>query len=150
MASAAKWHSHRTNLVTNADQPMAELNITPLIDVLLVLLVMLMLSIPLATHTVDIDIPPPAPGSGEPFVNKVRLNAAGTTFWNDVPMDSDRLALMLSRMARNPDKAILHFEAEPTARYERFDQVVAMIKRAGVESVGFANNKKYAQWNKAE
>ena len=129
---------------------MAELNITPLIDVLLVLLVMLMLSIPLATHTVEIDIPPRVPGSGEPVVNTVRLNAAGTTFWNNAPMDSDRLEHMLSQMARDPRKTILHFEAEPTARYERFDQVIAMIKRAGVESVGFANNRKYAQWNKAE
>lgn len=150
MALATKWHSHRKYHENGTDQPMADLNITPLIDVLLVLLVMLMLSIPLATHTVDIDIPPPTAGSEEPVVNKVRLNAAGTTFWNNVPMDSDRLVHMLSQMARNPNKTILHFEAEPTARYERFDQVIAMIKRAGVESVGFANNKKYAHWNKPE
>ncbi|MEP2989978.1 MAG: biopolymer transporter ExbD [Parasphingorhabdus sp.] len=134
----------------SGDKPMAELNITPLIDVLLVLLVMLMLSIPLATHKVDINIPPPSPGIGEPVVNTIRLNATGTTFWNGTPMDSDRLEQMLSRMARNPIDTVLHFEAEPTARYERFDQVVAMIKRAGVQSVGFADNKQYAHWGKAK
>ena len=151
MAIIAKRNLMLQNKLTD-EKPMAELNITPLIDVLLVLLVMLMLSIPLATHKVELNVPPPVPGKSDtpPVVNNIRLNAAGTTYWNEVPMDSDRLERRLIQMARDPNKSLLRFEADATARYERFDQVVAMIKSAGVEGVGFADNKQYAVWDKAK
>lgn len=129
------------------DQPMGELNITPLIDVLLVLLVMLMLSIPAVTHKVEVDLPRGTAGTGTPLVNKLFLNAAGTAIWNDIPMDSDRLRTRLELMARDPAKPQLHFESDARARYERFDQLVAMIKRAGVEEVGFVGNDQYAAWD---
>jgi biopolymer transport protein ExbD len=83
-----------------ADKPFAELNITPLIDVLLVLLVMLMLSIPAVTHKVPVDLPSGTAGTDTPVVNKLFLNAAGTAVWNDIPMDSDRLRARLEMMAK--------------------------------------------------
>jgi len=150
-SKAYKMAIHQQRKTAAQNKPMAELNITPLIDVLLVLLVMLMLSIPLATHKVEIDITPPGVGSNAPpEVNRLRLDAAGTTFWNDAKMDSDRLKSRLEIMARSPQNSVLHFKADAAARYERFDQVVALIKRSGVESVGFADNSQYAQWDKAK
>ena len=130
-----------------ADKPFAELNITPLIDVLLVLLVMMMLSIPAVTHKVAVDLPSSAPGTSAPIVNKLFLNAAGTAIWNGIPMDSDRLRGRLEIMAKDPAKPQLHFESDARARYERFDQLVAMIKRAGVEEVGFVGNQQFASWD---
>lgn len=130
-----------------ADKPFAELNITPLIDVLLVLLVMMMLSIPAVTHKVAVDLPSGAPGTSAPIVNKLFLNAAGTAIWNGIPMDSDRLRGRLEIMAKDPAKPQLHFESDARARYERFDQLVAMIKRAGVEEVGFVGNQQFASWD---
>lgn len=50
-------------------------------------------------------------------------------------------------MARDPAKPRLHFESDARARYERFDQLVAMIKRAGIEEVGFVGNQKFAHWD---
>ncbi|CAO1654770.1 ExbD/TolR family protein [Parasphingorhabdus sp. NYA22] len=129
------------------DKPFAELNITPLIDVLLVLLVMMMLSIPAVTHKVAVDLPSGAPGTSAPIVNKLFLNAAGTAIWNGIPMDSDRLRGRLEIMAKDPAKPQLHFESDARARYERFDQLVAMIKRAGVEEVGFVGNRQFASWD---
>ncbi|MEO9599781.1 biopolymer transporter ExbD [Parasphingorhabdus sp.] len=131
----------------NADRPFGELNITPLIDVLLVLLVMLMLSIPAVTHKVPVDLPTGGTGTEARTINKLFLNSAGTAIWNDIPMDSDRLRSRLEIMARNPAKPQLHFESDARARYERFDQLVAMIKRAGVEEVGFVGNEQFAQWD---
>ncbi len=133
------------------DRPMSDLNITPLIDVLLVLLVMLMLSIPLATHKVEVELPTgPGVVGGDPVINELSLDAAGTTYWNGVPMDSDRLRSRLELMANDPSKPQLHFRSDAGARYERFDQVVAMIKRAGVTQVGFVGNKQFAEWGRSE
>ncbi|WP_417594520.1 ExbD/TolR family protein [Parasphingorhabdus sp.] len=129
------------------EQPFADLNITPLIDVLLVLLVMLMLSVPAVTHKVAMDLPSGAQETGMPLVNKLFLNAAGTAIWNDIPMDSDRLRGRLEMMARDPARPQLHFETDARARYERFDQLVAMIKGAGVEEVGFVGNDQFAHWD---
>lgn len=144
---AYKVHLRQKKAAIAAETPFAELNITPLIDVLLVLLVMLMLSIPAVTHKVPVDLPSEATGSGTPVVNRLFLNAAGTAIWNDIPMDSDRLRGRLERMARDSANPRLHFESDARARYERFDQLVAMIKRAGIEEVGFVGNQKFAHWD---
>ena len=142
-----KTYLRQKKVAAAVDKPFAELNITPLIDVLLVLLVMLMLSIPAVTHKVPVDLPGGEAGTGAPVVNKLFLNAAGTAIWNDIPMDSDRLRVRLERMASDPGKPQLHFESDAHARYERFDQLVAMIKRAGVEEVGFVGNEQFATWD---
>jgi biopolymer transport protein ExbD len=141
-----KLYLHQKTPGIAADKPFAELNITPLIDVLLVLLVMLMLSIPAVAHKVLVDLPSGTAGTDTQVVNKLFLNAAGTAIWNDIPMDSDRLRVRLEMMARDPAKPQLHFESDAQARYERFDQLVAMIKRAGVEEVGFVGNDQFAIW----
>ena len=139
---------YRKNMVLfDANKPFSELNITPLIDVLLVLLVMLMLSVPAVTHKVPVDLPTGGAGTGNPAINKLFLNSAGTAIWNDIPMDSDRLQNRLERMAQDPAKPQLHFDTDAQARYERFDQLVAMIKRAGVEEVGFVGNDQFAKWD---
>lgn len=142
-----KLYLRQKDAVIAADKPFTELNITPLIDVLLVLLVMLMLSIPAVTHKVAVDLPAGTPGTSAPVVNKLFLNSAGTAIWNDIPMDSDRLQVRLEMMTKDPAKPQLHFESDAQARYERFDQLVAMIKRAGVEEVGFVGNEQFASWD---
>lgn len=142
-----KLHFRQNTAMIAADKPFSELNITPLIDVLLVLLVMLMLSIPAVTHKVAVDLPSGRSGTSTPVVNKLFLNSAGTAIWNGIPMDSDRLRGRLEMMVGNPAKPQLHFESDAQARYERFDQLVAMIKRAGVEEVGFVGNEQFAKWD---
>ena len=129
------------------NQPLGQLNITPLIDVLLVLLVMLMLSIPAVTHKVAVELPSGTADADTQAVNRLFLNAAGTAIWNDIPMDSDRLRVRLEQMARDPAQPQLHFESDAKARYERFDQLVAMIRRAGVEKIGFVGNQQFASWD---
>lgn len=142
-----KKHFRHNRIDESQEHIVAEMNITPLIDVLLVLLVMLMLTIPAVTHKVTVDLPNGTAGSDTPAINKLFLNASGTALWNDIPMDSDRLQARLERMARDPAKPQLHFESDAHARYERFDQLVAMIKRAGVEEVGFIGNEQFATWD---
>lgn len=147
MRSKKQYLRQKAATIT-ANQPFAELNITPLIDVLLVLLVMMMLSIPAVTHKVAVNLPTGVSGTSTSVVNKLFLNSAGTAIWNGIPMDSDRLRGRLEMMAKDPANPQLHFESDAEARYERFDQLVAMIKRAGVEQVGFVGNQQFAQWNR--
>lgn len=144
---AKKLHFHEKVASPVPEKPLADLNITPLIDVLLVLLVMLMLAVPAVTHKVAVDLPSRSQGTATPHVNKLFLNAAGTAIWNDIPMDSDRLRVRLEMMARDPARPQLHFETDARARYERFDQLVAIIKRAGVEEIGFVGNDQFAKWD---
>ncbi len=133
-------HSH--------SQPMSQLNITPLIDVLLVLLVMLMLSIPIATHKVEVKLPPPGIGSGEPpKVNILRINNAGLTLWNGEAVTEPKLKSLLADMAKDPDLPQLHMQTDANARYEIFDHTIATVKRSGVQAIGFIGNQKFAQWD---
>lgn len=132
------------------NQPMSQLNITPLIDVLLVLLVMLMLSIPIATHKVEIQLPPPGTGSGEPpVVNILRINQAGLTLWNGEAVTETKLKNLLSEMAKDPDRPQLHMQTDANARYEIFDHTIATVKRSGVQAIGFVGNKQFAKWDDA-
>ncbi|MEP3226582.1 MAG: biopolymer transporter ExbD [Parasphingorhabdus sp.] len=135
---------------TSHTQPMSQLNITPLIDVLLVLLVMLMLSIPIATHKVAVDLPPPGLASGEPAkINMLRINQAGLVLWNDEAVTQARLESLLAEMSKDPDRPQLHMQTDGYARYEVFDNIIATVKRSGVEAIGFVGNRQFANWDSA-
>ena len=147
--SHTRRYSFRHVATTQAPtRPMSELNITPLIDVLLVLLVMLMLSIPIATHKVEIELPKAGPANGEPpVINRLRLNANGQTFWNGKPLGGKELKTELVAMARDPNRPQLHFETDARARYEEFDHLIATVKRSGVREIGFVGNHAFERWD---
>ncbi|QTD55750.1 ExbD/TolR family protein [Parasphingorhabdus cellanae] len=140
------FRQHGIGLSEN--QPMSQLNITPLIDVLLVLLVMLMLSIPIATHKVEVTLPPPIPGSGEPpEINLLRINNAGVTLWNGEAVTEPELKTLLTAMAKDPDLPQLHMQTDANARYEIFDHTIATVKRSGVQAIGFIGNSQFEKWD---
>lgn len=129
-------------------QPMSQLNITPLIDVLLVLLVMMMLSIPIATHKVEVDLPPPGIGTDKPpVINILRVSSAGATLWNGEAVNETKLKTLLSAMAKDPDGPQLHMQTDANARYEIFDHTIATVKRSGVQAIGFIGNRQFEKWD---
>lgn len=128
-------------------QPISQLNITPLIDVLLVLLVMMMLSIPIALHKVSIDLPSGGPTDKPAVIHTLRLNSAGTALWDGEAVTDTLLKTRLSEIARDPDLPQLHFATDGQARYERFDHVIAIVKRSGVQKIGFVGNQAFAGWD---
>ena len=133
----------------DASEPLSDMNITPLIDVLLVLLVMMILTIPIATHEVPVDLPQPQPGPVETrAVHRIDLSAAGTLAWDGVAVtDADLPARLTAFMAE--DNAQLQIKADAQARYERFDQTLATIKRAGVTRLGFVGNERFRDFGAA-
>ena len=131
---------------TDDGQPMMDLNTTPLIDVMLVLLIMFIITIPVQTHAVKVDLPQnsnaPKPPI-EPDKNKVSIDISGNVFWNGTPIDDVTLAQYLERTTAMSPEPELHFQPDAQARYEKVDQILAIIKRANVTKLGFVGNEQY-------
>ncbi|HEX8526128.1 ExbD/TolR family protein [Allosphingosinicella sp.] len=124
-------------------QPMAEINTTPLIDLMLVLLVMFIIIVPSATHKVPVDLPT-GPGAIEPPVHRLDLDAAGRVYWDGAPIAPEALGGRLAAFAADPAEPVLHMNADSETRYERFDQTLAEVSRAGITRLGFVNNGRFA------
>ena len=121
--------------------PFSAINVTPFIDVMLVLLIVMILSIPVATHKIPIDLPGaprPVPEIERPY--QLAIDRAGTLFWDGRRIADAELPGLLTAMQRD-GAAVLHMNTDPDARYDRFDGVLAVVKRAGVERLGFVGNR---------
>lgn len=128
-------------------EPMMEMNTTPLIDVMLVLLIMLIVTIPPQSHAVKVDLPQntdqPNPPPVEPQKNKITIEPDGSTYWNGSPVDDVTLRQYLDQSLQITPEPELHFQPNPQARYERVDEVLAIIKRSAVTKLGFVGNEQY-------
>ena len=127
-------------------EPMMDINMTPLIDVMLVLLIMFIITIPIQTHAVKLDLPvdsnaPPPPV--DPVKNKVVITAGGQILWNGAPVDQNQLRQYLELSQQMNPIPELHLQPEPEARYELVDEVLAVTKHAHVEKMGFVGNEAY-------
>jgi biopolymer transport protein ExbD len=129
------------------EEPISAMNMTPLIDVMLVLLVMLIITLPMTLHKVDVDLPFDGPPTDrEPVTQKLVLSANGTTFWNGAAIDEASLTKELQ--AAGAAKDDLEFQTEANARYERFDELIALVKKSGVKQIGFVGNNAFADFDK--
>ena len=127
--------------------PMMDMNMTPLIDVLLVLLIMFIITIPIQTHAVKVDLPVNDPNQQtppiEPDKNKVSIDSAGVISWNGAPVDEVTLRQYLDTTAAMNPEPELHFQPDPQARYDVVDRTLAVIKRSNVSKLGFIGNEQY-------
>jgi biopolymer transport protein ExbD len=137
----------QTTSDNTSGEPMMDINMTPLIDVMLVLLIMFIITIPIQTHAVKLDLPvdqtntPPPPI--DPVKNKVVITAGGQILWNGTPVDQQQLRQYLELSQQIQPIPELHLQPEPDARYELVDEVLAITKRAHVEKMGFVGNEAY-------
>ena len=129
------------------NEPMMEMNTTPLIDVMLVLLIMFIITIPVQTHAVKFDVPVcrncPAPNEVR---NEIRITQAGAILFNDVSVGEGGLRYELGLISRMEIAPELHLRPDAQARYEIVDKVLADIKRANIKRFGFVGNEAYAHW----
>ncbi|HEU5481917.1 MAG TPA: biopolymer transporter ExbD [Sphingomicrobium sp.] len=128
-------------------EPMLDMNVVPLIDVLLVLLIMFIITIPVQTHAVKLDLPQNQdmlnPPPIMPTKNKVVITASNQILWNGAPVSPQQLRLYLDATQQMDPIPELHLQPEPTARYALVDEVLAVTKRAHVEKMGFVGNEAY-------
>ena len=133
-------------------EPMMDMNMTPLIDVLLVLLIMFIITIPVATHSVDIDLPTPQPPTNpppiDPVKNKLVLSANDEIFWNGTVLTREELVFTLQQSLTLPEEPELQFEPEAQASYDLSAKVLNDIKTSGVTKFGFVGNDKYRDFSK--
>ncbi len=128
------------------DGPMMEINTTPLIDVMLVLLIMIIMTIPIQSHAVKVDLPQNSPNSAPPIdaqKNKIYIQPDGVIQWNSVAVDDVTLRQYLDASVQISPEPELHFQPDPNARYEVVDRVLAIVKRANVNKLGFVGNDQY-------
>ncbi|HEX8125696.1 MAG TPA: biopolymer transporter ExbD [Allosphingosinicella sp.] len=132
------------------DEPMMDINTTPLIDVMLVLLIMFIITIPIQTHAVKLDLPQDQPNQQpppiDPVKNKIVISPGDIVLWNGTPIDLVRLRQYLDVTQTMNPVPELHLQPEPNARYELVDEVLAVTKRARVEKMGFVGNEAYANF----
>ena len=139
---------HVPMAAVSRDDPMGEMNMTPLIDVMLVLLIMFIMSIPLQTHVVSLDLPgksPPGPVA-DPVKNRIVITSSNAILWNGRPVEQVALRSALARTQQMVPVPELHIQPDPNARYEVVDQVLAITKLERVEKMGFVGNERYARF----
>ena len=137
----------QTTSDNTSGEPMMDINMTPLIDVMLVLLIMFIITIPIQTHLVKLDLPVDQPNTPpppiDPVKNKVVITAQGQILWNGSAVSPEQLRQYLELSQQIQPIPELHLQPEPKARYELVDEVLATTKRAHVEKMGFVGNEAY-------
>jgi biopolymer transport protein ExbD len=138
--------SMQTTSDNASGEPMLDINVTPLIDVMLVLLIMLIMTIPPQTHAVKLDLPQntnTTPPPINPIKNVVSINAQNQVLWNGSPVTMEQLRTYLDATQQMNPIPELHLQPDATARYEIVDEVLAVTKRAHVQKMGFVGNEYY-------
>lgn len=122
-----------------SDAPMAEINTTPLVDVMLVLLVVFIITAPLLTNAVKLDLPQANASQHQDKKEAIRLaiDAQGKVFWNDQPIEASHLKNRFAQSAAANPEVELHLRADKSVRYEIVASTLADAQNAGVTRIGF-------------
>jgi biopolymer transport protein ExbD len=139
--------SMQTTSDNTEGEPMLDVNVTPLIDVMLVLLIMFIITIPIQTHAVKLDLPVNQPQNTPPPINPLKntlsINAQDQILWNGTGVTLPQLRQYLDATQQMNPIPELHLQPDATARYEIVDKVLAVTKQAHVQKMGFVGNEYY-------
>lgn len=131
------------------DRPMAEMNTTPLIDVMLVLLIMFIMTIPIATHSLPTDLGiSSGPFEPDRARNRIEITSDGRILWNANNVSKAQLAGLLQQTRRMPVEPELQFKPDGQARYALAAEVTQIIHLSGVTKFGFIGNERYAEFGR--
>jgi biopolymer transport protein ExbD len=127
-------------------EPMMEMNMTPLIDVMLVLIIMLIITIPKQNHSVNLNMPvgTPPPPTVEPVVVTIDVDFDGTILWdNEVVPDRKALDNRLKGVASMADQPEVHLRPNKLVSYKYVAGVMASAQRLGVTKIGMVGNEQF-------
>ena len=121
------------------EEVMSEINMTPLVDVMLVLLIIFILTVPVLTHVVKIDLPQAdnVPNEVKPKTIALSVSADAAIHWNDEVISVEELDLRLQDVAQQQPQPEIHLRGDKAVAYEHVVTVMAAAQRAGVEKLGF-------------
>jgi biopolymer transport protein ExbD len=124
------------------DGLMNEINMTPLVDVMLVLLIVFMVTIPVIRHAVKIDLPHASSQKEDtkPAHVDVSIEADGTVLWDGKPVDDNALRAQIALAAQATPQPELHLSADRKVEYEKVAQVMSAAQSGGITKIGFVTN----------
>ena len=130
------------------DEPMIEMNMTPLIDVMLVLIIMLIITIPIQNHAINLTMPAgtPPPPLAPPVVVNVDVTADGTVLWDGIVVP-DRAALeaKMQSVVAQPTQPEVHLRPNKLVAYKSVAAVMASAQRLGVTKIGMVGNEQFVK-----
>jgi biopolymer transport protein ExbD len=123
----------------DTDEVMNEINMTPLVDVMLVLLIIFIITVPVMKHAVNIDLPRASaqPQDSKPETVRLSVDAQGNYFWNERQVADDELVRLLTAEAARTPQPELHIRGDKAVRYEKVAQAMAAAQLAGLRKIGF-------------
>ena len=128
------------------DAPMIEMNMTPLIDVMLVLLILFIITIPIQTHAVKMNMPIPSnvqPKEPRPPI-RIDVDFDGTIGWNGVLINGrEELETRLREVAAEPDQQEVHLRPNKLVTYKHVAGVMASAQRLGVSKIGLVGGEQF-------
>ena len=124
---------------------MLDINMTPLIDVLLVLLTLLIITLPIQTHAVKLDMPIPnqKPPLIQPVVVNLVVDFDGSILWNGTPVDRGTLDSYFQNASQQDPQPEIHLNPNKLAKYDIVAKVLADAQRIGVKKIGFTGLDQY-------
>ncbi len=128
----------------DTDDVMNEINMTPLVDVMLVLLIIFIITVPVMKHAVNIDLPRATnlPQEARPQTMRLSVDAAGQYFLNEQASSDETVLAQLQSAAEQEPQPELHIRGDKSVRYERVAQAMAAAQQAGVRKIGFITEPK--------
>ena len=131
----------------DSDDVMNEINMTPLVDVMLVLLIIFIITVPVMKHAVNIDLPRATnqPQDTKPETVRLSVDAAGSSYWNENKVADQDLAPMLKAAAAKTPQPELHIRGDKAVRYEKVAQAMAAAQQAGLRKIGFITEPQAGQ-----
>jgi biopolymer transport protein ExbD len=130
---------------TDDGSPLMEINITPLIDVLLVLLIMILITLPLTTHAIKIDLPSGHDVAAKRASVNIDIDFDGSVYWDDTLVDAVQLQQYFRSAAAEPNQPDIRIMANRRAKYDVVAQVLAAAQRHGIRNLGFAGNERFIE-----
>ena len=135
--------------MTKRSNPLGEMNVTPFIDVLLVLLIMIIMAVPIKEHVTQIDLPvSPCIDCSIGEVNTVAIGADDQLLWNGTPLTSEQLRRQVSKANALLPEAQLRFEPHAMASYDRAARTIALIKESGATRFAFVGNEQHKDFDR--
>jgi len=124
--------------------PMSEINVTPMVDVMLVLLIIFMITAPLITHKIAIDLPQAAAvkNPDKPDIVTLSVDGEGKLYWNEQPVTGDEWKVRVRSAALKNPQPELHLRAEKTTQYQQLAEIMADAQAAGMVKIGFVTSPK--------
>lgn len=128
-----------SSLENDNDEMLSEINMIPLIDVMLVLLIVFIITVPVMKHSVNVDLPRATnqPENIKPETVRLSVSADGKYFWNEFEVTEEELFPRLQTEAAKEPQPDLHIRGDKNVRYEFVAQAMAAAQRAGVRKIGF-------------